>query len=82
MVNLLLGAGANVNAADNYGETALYWAACHNNLEMVHVLLAVDGIEYEMVINTLIRLERTEVNNRSRACIQEWVDSFDKVLLK
>ena len=36
----LLGAGANINAADRNGETPLHWAASRNYPEVAKVLLA------------------------------------------
>ncbi|KAJ8300981.1 hypothetical protein KUTeg_022500 [Tegillarca granosa] len=39
MVEELINADADVNAADEYGKTALHWAAAVNNAEAAHVLL-------------------------------------------
>jgi uncharacterized protein len=39
MVRILLEYGANVNAVDADGWTALHWATYHDNLDMVQALL-------------------------------------------
>lgn len=40
MVQDLISAEADINAADNSGKTALHWAAAVNNVEAVNILLA------------------------------------------
>lgn len=40
MVEDLINADADINAADNSGKTALHWAAAVNNVDAVNVLLA------------------------------------------
>lgn len=40
MVQDLISAEADINAADNTGKTALHWAAAVNNVEAVNILLA------------------------------------------
>ena len=40
MVEDLINADADINAADNSGKTALHWAAAVNNIDAVNVLLA------------------------------------------
>lgn len=40
MVEDLINADADINAADNSGKTALHWAAAVNNTEAVNILLA------------------------------------------
>jgi Notch-like protein len=40
MVEQLIEADADINLADEYGKTALHWAAAVNNVEAVNVLLA------------------------------------------
>lgn len=39
MVEDLINADADINAADNSGKTALHWAAAVNNVDAVNVLL-------------------------------------------
>ena len=39
MVEMLINAQADINAADNAGKTALHWAAAVNNLDAVQILL-------------------------------------------
>ena len=41
----LLAAGANVNHANEYSYTPLYWAARHGHAECVKLLLAAPGID-------------------------------------
>lgn len=43
MVEDLINADADINAADNSGKTALHWAAAVNNVDAVNVLLAHGG---------------------------------------
>jgi len=40
VVENLIQAGADINAADEHGKTALHWAAAVNNLEAVTSLLS------------------------------------------
>lgn len=40
MVEDLINADADINAADDLGKTALHWAASVNNVEAVQILLA------------------------------------------
>lgn len=40
MVEDLINADADINAADNSGKTALHWAAAVNNVDAVNILLA------------------------------------------
>lgn len=40
MVEELINADADINAADDHGKTALHWAASVNNVDAVQVLLA------------------------------------------
>lgn len=39
MVEDLINADADINAADNCGKTALHWAAAVNNVDAVNILL-------------------------------------------
>lgn len=39
MVEDLINADADINAADNSGKTALHWAAAVNNVDAVNILL-------------------------------------------
>ena len=39
IVKYLVGIGANVNATNNVGETALIWASAQGNLELVKYLV-------------------------------------------
>lgn len=67
MVEDLINADADINAADDLGKTALHWAASVNNVEAVQILLAhganrdaqnnrVCGLaESKMIVFTLIR---------------------------
>lgn len=45
LVSLLISAGADINAADQYGETPLYWAASKGHSECVKLLLAAPCID-------------------------------------
>ncbi len=45
LLSLLISAGANVNAVDNYGYTPLYWAASWGQAERVRLLLSAPGID-------------------------------------
>lgn len=40
MVEDLINADADINAADNSGKTALHWAAAVNNVDAVNILLS------------------------------------------
>lgn len=85
-VQELITAGANLNHQDEYGYTALIWAACYNKIEMVKVLLSsgadkeIEDIEKHNALfwaNYYNNLEVTDILNKSLDYKTEITNTLD-----
>lgn len=76
MLRWLITAGADVNAADQHGCTALHWAVGENQIECVKLLLSAPGIDINKVDqanNTALGIAEKSGNKECARLIQEAV---------
>ena len=69
----LLSLGADPAAVDQYGFTALHWAAQNGHLEMVHHL--VEEVKVERVADRLGRTPAALAKSRGHAAVSDYLSA-------
>ena len=73
VVGRLLKLGADPSAVDDYGFTALHWAAQNGHLEMVHHL--VEEVKVERVADRLGRTPAALAKSRGHTAVSDYLSA-------